>query len=44
PFSLFINGYKYEEIATKLNLPMGTVKNRIFLARKELQAELKDMI
>ncbi|MDR0699312.1 MAG: sigma-70 family RNA polymerase sigma factor, partial [Tannerella sp.] len=39
PFSLFINGYKYEEIATKLNLPMGTVKNRIFLARKELQAE-----
>lgn len=44
PFSLFIKGYKYEEIAAKLNLPMGTVKNRIFLARKELQAELKDML
>jgi RNA polymerase sigma-70 factor (ECF subfamily) len=44
PFSLFVKGYKYEEIAEKLNLPMGTVKNRIFLARKELQIELKDMV
>jgi RNA polymerase sigma-70 factor (ECF subfamily) len=44
PFSLYVNGYKYEEIAKKLKLPMGTVKNRIFLARKELQAELKDVV
>lgn len=42
PFSMHIAGYKYEEIAEKLAIPMGTVKNRIFLARKELQGTLKD--
>jgi len=42
PFNLYINGYKYNEIALKLNLPLGTVKSRIFFARKELQEELKD--
>ena len=40
PFSLFVNGYKYQEIADKLNLPLGTVKSRIFFARKELQNKL----
>jgi RNA polymerase sigma-70 factor (ECF subfamily) len=44
PFALYVNGYKYEEISEKLQIPMGTVKNRIFLARKELQAELKDLV
>lgn len=42
PFSMFVDGFKYEEIATKLNLPLGTVKSRIFLARKILQEQLKD--
>ena len=42
PFSLFLNGYKYHEIAEKLNLPLGTIKSRIFSARKELQEKLKD--
>ena len=42
PFSMFVDGYKYEEIAKKLNLPLGTVKSRIFLARKILQSQLKD--
>ena len=42
PFSLFLNGYKYHEIAEQLNLPLGTVKSRIFFARKELQQKLKD--
>jgi RNA polymerase sigma-70 factor (ECF subfamily) len=44
PFSLLITGYKYDEIAKKLNLPLGTVKNRIFLARKILQTNLKGLI
>ncbi len=43
PFSLFLAGYKYNEIADKLNLPLGTVKSRIFFARQELQGELKGM-
>ena len=33
---------KYEEIAHHLGLPIGTVKSRIFFARKRLQAMLKD--
>ena len=42
PFSMFLSGYKYNEIAEKLNLPLGTVKSRIFFARQELQHELRD--
>lgn len=42
PFSLYLNGYKYNEIADKLGLPIGTVKSRIFFARKELQKKLKE--
>jgi RNA polymerase sigma-70 factor (ECF subfamily) len=44
PFSMLIAGYKYDEIAEKLNLPLGTVKNRIFLARKVLQENLREMV
>ncbi|MDR2621723.1 MAG: sigma-70 family RNA polymerase sigma factor [Dysgonamonadaceae bacterium] len=44
PFSLLTAGYKYDEIAEKLNLPLGTVKNRIFLARKILQTNLKGLV
>jgi RNA polymerase sigma-70 factor (ECF subfamily) len=43
PFSMFLAGYKYNEIADKLILPLGTVKSRIFFARKELQKTLKGM-
>ncbi|NLI71885.1 MAG: RNA polymerase sigma factor [Bacteroidales bacterium] len=42
PFSMHIQGYKYAEIAQKMDLPIGTVKSRIFLARKRLQKQLKD--
>ncbi|MFR9165398.1 MAG: RNA polymerase sigma factor [Dysgonomonas sp.] len=42
PFSMHVSGYKYEEIAQKLDLPIGTVKSRIFFARKRLQEMLKD--
>lgn len=42
PFNMFVAGYKYNEIAEKMNLPLGTVKSRIFFARKRLREELKD--
>lgn len=42
PFLMFFEGYKYKEIAEQFNLPIGTVKSRIFLARKKLMNELKD--
>lgn len=40
PFEMHYLGHKYQEIAEALDLPLGTVKSRIFFARKEL----KDMI
>lgn len=41
PFTLYFKGFKYHEIADKLNIPIGTVKNRIHIARKELKEVLK---
>lgn len=38
PFSMFYEGYSYIEIGEKMNLPIGTVKSRIFFARKQLKA------
>lgn len=40
PFLMHFKGYKYNEIAEQLNLPLGTVKSRIFFARKELKQML----
>ncbi len=40
PFKMYTEGYKYHEIADELNIPMGTVKNRIFQARREIQKKL----
>ena len=42
PFSMHVAGYKYEEIADKLQMPLGTVKSRIFFARKRLRDLLTD--
>lgn len=42
PFNMFLDGYKYKEIAEDLNLPLGTVKSRIFFTRKKLEKSLKD--
>ena len=42
PFVMFIEGYKYKEIAKKLDLPLGTVKSRIFFTRKKLKKSLKE--
>lgn len=40
PFMMHYYGYKYQEIADQLDLPLGTVKSRIFFARKELKASI----
>ena len=37
PFVMHYEGYKYQEISDYLDLPLGTVKSRIFFARKELK-------
>jgi len=37
PFTMNFKGYKYHEIADLLEIPIGTVKTRIFMARKELR-------
>lgn len=42
PFSMHMAGYKYNEIAEKMNLPLGTVKSRIFQARRRLQTRFSD--
>ncbi|MEL6534515.1 MAG: RNA polymerase sigma factor [Bacteroidota bacterium] len=41
PFMMHFRGFKYHEIADKLQIPIGTVKNRIHIARKELKRVLK---
>jgi len=42
PFLMHFRGFKYHEIAEKLQIPIGTVKNRIHIARKELKDKLKN--
>ena len=39
-FRMFLEGYSYQEIAQKFSLPIGTVKSRIYTARKWLQTIL----
>lgn len=36
PFKMYTEGFKYKEIADKLNIPIGTVKSKIFFARQKL--------
>jgi RNA polymerase sigma-70 factor (ECF subfamily) len=40
PLVLHTQGYKYREIADKLDLKIGTVKSRIFFARKKLMSAI----
>ena len=42
PFSMHVAGYKYDEIAESMGLPVGTVKSRIFYARQQLQIRFAD--
>ena len=39
-----IDGYSYEECAQRLRCPLGTVKSRIFNAKKELSIQLEDLL
>ena len=43
PFLMTTQGFKYEEIAKKLDIPLGTVKSRIFFARKRMQKALSKL-
>ena len=42
PFEKHYLGFKYQEIADELGLPLGTVKSRIFFARKALKEMIKN--
>lgn len=37
PFWMAYKGYKYDEIADELDAPLGTIKSRIFFARRKLR-------
>lgn len=41
PFSMYLAGCTYEQIATQMNLPLGTVKSRVYFAREEFKNRLK---
>lgn len=41
PFLRYFEGYKYHEIAMEMNIPIGTVKTRIHMARQFLKQQLK---
>lgn len=43
PFEMAYKGYKYEEIASILQLPVGTIKSRIFIARKKISEHLQTL-
>lgn len=43
PFLLHFEGFKYQEIADRFGLPLGTVKSRIFFARRELKSKIKKL-
>lgn len=42
PFWMAYKGFKYDEIAEKLEAPLGTIKSRIFFARKKLMKMYED--
>lgn len=41
PFIMTMDGFSYKEISDEMNIPMGTVKSRIFKARQTLMDDLK---
>jgi RNA polymerase sigma factor (sigma-70 family) len=42
PFKMHFEGYKYQDISDELRIPIGTVKSRIFIARKKLMQQLPE--
>jgi len=43
PFKMHLDGYKYKEIADRLDLNIGTVKSRIYFARQKLMKALAEL-
>jgi RNA polymerase sigma-70 factor (ECF subfamily) len=41
PFEMHFQGFKYQDIADHMDLPLGTVKSRIFFARKALKKRIR---
>lgn len=39
-----IEGYTYEEAAKKLKCPLGTIKSRVYNAKRELAEKLQDLM
>lgn len=39
-----IEGYTYEQASKKLGVPVGTIKSRIYNAKKELALQLEDLL
>ena len=39
-----IEGYTYEEASKKLRCPLGTIKSRLYNAKKELAVKLEDLL
>ena len=37
PIQLFLTGYSYKEISQYMNIPIGTVKSRIHLGKKQIR-------
>ncbi|WP_170110398.1 RNA polymerase sigma factor [Flavilitoribacter nigricans] len=43
PFLMMLQGFKYHEIADRMELPLGTIKSRIFMARRQLKEQIKKL-
>ncbi|MDR0972997.1 MAG: RNA polymerase sigma factor [Prevotellaceae bacterium] len=41
PINMYVVGFKYQEIADRMRMPIGTVKSRIFVARQLLRDKVK---
>jgi RNA polymerase sigma-70 factor (ECF subfamily) len=37
PIKMFLSGYSYKEIAKQMDIPIGTVKSRIHLGKKQIR-------
>jgi len=37
PIKMFLSGYSYKEISKQMNIPIGTVKSRIHLGKKQIR-------
>ncbi|MCB0662820.1 MAG: sigma-70 family RNA polymerase sigma factor [Saprospiraceae bacterium] len=41
PFTMYFEGYRYEEISDAMDIPLGTVKSRIYYARQRLRDQVR---